>query len=233
MTLDKDTFKEVTKIVIDKLEGGYYNPAWHNTGDSRYGSSGETMFGIDRKAGGSINTTEAGKKFWGAIDKNKSKAIWTWNYKGGTLNPLLKDLAVDVIYPSYVKYHNNYLSPEAQAIVDSDGRLTFHFVYATWNGPGWFKKFATDMNNAVANGITDTDKLVQVALDSRTKEGLKEGSAPVSLVQQGGNKIAKFIEELDVFSKKKKSEVKVGAFVMILIGLGAAYFLYKTLKNKQ
>jgi len=125
------------------------------------------------------------------------------------------------------------LSPEAQAIVDSDGRLTFHFVYATWNGPGWFKKFATDINKAVASGITDTDKLVQVALDSRTKEGLKEGSAPNSLVKQGGEKIAKFIQALDVYSKKKKIEVKGGSLIVILIGLGAAYLLYKTLKNNK
>jgi hypothetical protein len=232
MTLDKPTFKEITNVVIDKLEGGYYNPAWHNTGDSRYGASGETMFGIDRKAGGAINTTEAGKKFWAAIDKNKSKDVWKWNYKGGTLNPLLKDMATDVIYPTYVKYHDMYLTPEAQAIVDADGRLTFHFVYATWNGPGWFKKFASDINKAVASGTTDPDKLVQVALDSRTKEGLKEGSAPNSLIKQGGEKIDKFIQSLDVYSKKKSSR-ELTTLLMLVLGVGAVYLIVKTIKKKK
>jgi hypothetical protein len=41
-------------IIIEKLEGGYYHPDMLTDGrikDGRYGGSGETMFGIDRKTG--------------------------------------------------------------------------------------------------------------------------------------------------------------------------------------
>ena len=50
MTIPK-IFNDSTKLVIDQLEGGYFNPAWHNVGDPRYSTSGETMFGLDRHAG--------------------------------------------------------------------------------------------------------------------------------------------------------------------------------------
>ena len=45
-------------MIIDKLEGGYYHPDMLEDGrikDSRYSASGETMMGIDRKAGGKIH----------------------------------------------------------------------------------------------------------------------------------------------------------------------------------
>lgn len=239
MAVDKDKFKTVTQLVIDKLEGGYYNPIWHSTGDSRYSASGETMFGIDRKAGGSINDTTAGKEFWGIIDKAKTPQVWKWNYKGGTLASKLKDLVVDIMYPVYERNAKNYLNPKAKAIVDSDNRLLFHFIYASWNGPGWFKKFAQDMNKAVDSGITDKDKLAQVAINSRTKEGLKAGSAPNSLIAQGGNKIATLfnsLKDLTIQGTKKgvdviKKNLIPTALITTALIVGS-YFLYKTIKIK-
>ena len=230
MAVDKNKFKVVTQLVIDKLEGGYYNPQWHSTGDSRYGSSGETMFGIDRVAGGSINNTTAGKQFWGIIDKVKTKPVWKWNYLGGADAPQLKDHVVDIMYPVYEKNAKNYLSAEAKAIVDADNRLLFHFIYASWNGSGWFKKFATDMNKAVANGEKDTDKLVQVAIDSRTKEGLKSGSPPNSLIAQGGRKIAGFMNQIKDVSTKAEKVVKKNPLITALITsllIVSGYLIYK------
>lgn len=203
MAVDKNKFKNVTQIIIDKLEGGYYNPVWHssiNKGDTRYSSSGETMFGIDRKAGGSINYTTAGKQFWSIIDKVKTPQTWKWNYKGGNLAPELKNLVVEIMYPVYERNAKKYLTPKTKAIVDNDNRLLFHFIYGSWNGSGWFKKFATDMNKAVNSGLTDVNKLTQVAINSRTKEGLKEGSKPNSLILQGGNKIEKIFSSLKDFA---------------------------------
>jgi hypothetical protein len=242
MAVDKNKFKIVTNLVIDKLEGGYFNPTWHSVGDSRYGNSGETMFGIDRKAGGALNDTMAGKQFWSIIDKNKNPQVWKWNYKGGALAPQLKDLTSEIMYPQYESLASRYLSPKTKAIVDSDNRLLFHFIYGAWNGAGWFKKFATDMNKAVDSGITNTDKLTQVALDSRTKEGLRAGSPPNSLVAQGGNKIATFINTLKDVATKTTEVAKEGAEAVkkkitptILITtalLVGSYILYKTLKKK-
>jgi hypothetical protein len=245
MAVDKNKFKTVTQLVIDKLEGGYYNPNWHssiNKGDPRYSSSGETMFGIDRKAGGTLNDSVAGKQFWSIIDKNKNPQTWKWNYKGGALAPQLKDLTSEIMYPQYESLANRYLTPQTKAIVDNDNRLLFHFIYGAWNGSGWFKKFATDMNKAVASGVTNTDKLTEVALNSRTKEGLKEGSSPNSLIAQGGNKIAGFINTLKDVATKSTEVAKQGAEIVkknltptILITtalLVGSYILYKTLKQK-
>ena len=58
----------------------------------------------------------------------------------------------------------------------------FHFVYATWNGPGWFRKFATKINDAVKKGITDPNKLTEIAIRSRIDSGN-------SIIAQGGKKI--------------------------------------------
>ena len=218
MTIPK-IFNDSTKLVIDQLEGGYFNPAWHNVGDPRYSTSGETMFGLDRLRG-MQEATATGKQFWNLIDKNKTKEVWKWNYKGGALGDQLKDLAVQIMYPLYSNYAKFYLNDKAKKIIDNDPALLFHFVYATWNGSGWFKKFATDINTAVNNGVTN---LQQVAINSRTKEGLKAGSKPNSLIAQGGEKIKKLFATL-VKNKPKNTTL------ILIVSLIAGYFLYKKFK---
>jgi hypothetical protein len=196
ITPDIKDFGTVVATVIDKLEGGYYHPDMLKDGrvkDSRYGSSGETMMGIDRVAGGTINTTETGKQFWSLIDNVNARSSWTWGYRGGELESQLRTLAGQIIYPVYNRNSQNYLSSQARALVESDGRLLFNFIYASWNGSGWFKKFASDMNEAVASGVTDTNQLCRVAINSRVNEGLTKGSEPNSLIAQGGKKIAGII----------------------------------------
>ena len=223
MAVDKDKFKTVTKLVIDKLEGGYFHPNMRTANPKKFGPyhrSGETMFGLDRHAGhglyystprksddvlSNLKNIESGvytyksleaKEFWTTIDTANAKNNWQWLYRGGGLENKLKDLTAEIMLPSYEANAKNYLDATAREIVEKDNRLLFHFIYASWNGSGWFKKFATDMNKAVSSGITDADKLSQVALDSRLKEGLKKGSLPNSLIAQGGNKIAKIFDSL-------------------------------------
>lgn len=230
--ISENDFSKITKEVIDRLEGGYYNPAWHSTGDSRYSSSGETMFGIDRKAGGSINTTPAGIDFWNLIDKNKNQSLWKWNYKGGDLNSKLKELATKVMYPVYLKNSQNYLNEKARAIVNADPRLLFNFSYASWNGAGWFKKFATPINDAVLKGITNPDELTKIAIQSRLDTGN-------SLIVQGANKINGFINDLAKMPiegvKKGAKLVKNNPITTIIITSAlviSAYILYTQLKKK-
>jgi hypothetical protein len=187
-------FKQQVFKVIDNLEGGYYHPNMLLDGrvkDQRYKNSGETMFGIDRLRGGSINNTAAGKRFWFLIDNANAKNLWKWNYKGGELEPELKNLAAEMIQPLFLNLSKNYLSKKAIEIVNNNAFLLFHFIYATYNGSGWFKKFATDITTAIASGVTDPIQLTKIALNSRTKEGLTKGSKPNSLIVQSGNKIAK------------------------------------------
>lgn len=196
MASSRDKFASVTKLVIDHLEGGYWNPVYHGI-PAGYENSGETMFGIDRVAGGDLNTSPAGKQFWSLIDANKSPQVWKWNYiPPEPLRSQLKSLAADVIYPRYEQYSAKYLNPKTKEIVNKDGRLIFHFAYATWNGTGWFKKFANDLNTKVASGVTNTDELAKAAIDSRTKEGLRKGDPPNSLIAQGGRKIEALSNQL-------------------------------------
>lgn len=198
----KDKFVAVTSLVIALLEGGYYNPAWHNSGDARYSTSGETMYGIDRKQGGTINTSPAGVRFWKIIDENKEKnGRWAWFYMpGDPLKSQLLPLASEAMYPQYT---NNMANFGSQALIDAineDERLLFHFIYACWNGPGWFQKFASDITAYLGSGKHTKDEILARALSSRTDEGYTKGSPPNSLIRQGGLKIKGFINDIFVKS---------------------------------
>ena len=266
MAVDKNKFKGVTALVIDKLEGGYFHPNMRTANPTKFGSyhrSGETMFGLDRHAGHGLYyttprksddvisnlkniegnvyeyKTPESKEFWTIIDTANAKKNWAWLYRGGSLESKLKDLTAEIMYPVYERNAKNYLSPKAKSIVDSDNRLLFHFIYASWNGAGWFKKFATDINKAVDSGITDVDKLARVALDSRLKEGLKSGSAPNSLIAQGGRKIETLFDNLksatiggvsttiNEIKKKTNSGIGyIGLFVgIIFVSVGTYLFI--------
>ena len=225
MAINKNKFKEVTKLVIDNLEGGYYNPLWHNVKDTRYNTSGETMFGIDRKNGGYLNTTPNGLKFWALIDKNKNQKVWKWRYRGGNLEKELIDLTSEIIYPEFLKLENLYLKPKTIEIVNNNDKLLFNFIYATWNGSGWFKKFATDLNEAIAKGETNTEKLIQVVLNSRINEGLKKNSKPNSLIAQGGRTIANLFKINLPLAEKKK-------IIPLLIAILTTIFLIHKYKKQ-
>lgn len=256
--MTKEQFQKITGVVIDKLEGGYFHPDMYAKNPTKfegYGSSGETMFGLDRHAGHDIyystprktdsvrdnlkyiengsysyRTPEA-KEFWTEIDKAGARKNWSWNYKGGNDYNKLKTLASDIIFERFLKYSKLYLTPEALKVVENDPRLTFHFSYAVWNGPGWFRKFANDINKAVASGVTNSDKLVDVALSSRINSGNK-------LIRTGGNKISAFIDDLKAYSTTNDGSTGgntkvVVPFLLLALGIGAIYILYKTLKKKK
>lgn len=221
--MDKEKFQKLTTLAIDKLEGGYYHPNMLVDGrikDTRYSGSGETMFGIDRLKGGAINTTKNGIAFWSLIDKAGAANKWGWNFTGGTLKPALQKLASNMIFALYNVYIKLYLkSPSLIKIIEADDRLLFHFIYATWNGAGWFRKFATDMFNAYKSGITNPNDLYKIAIASRTKEGLKKGTSANSLIKQGGEKIASLFKD---YKPSNTPMVLYGVF-----GLMLAYYLLK------
>jgi hypothetical protein len=151
------------------------------------GDSGETMMGIDRKHGGTINTSPDGIEFWSLIDKAgaskpDSKGGWKWNYKGGNLESKLKSIVTKMIQKKYDDYSSRYLTPEAKKIVDTNPGLMFHFIYAVWNGPGWFRRFAEKINDQVKKGEKNPEKLYKVGLNSRLDSGN-------SLIAKSGDKI--------------------------------------------
>ena len=177
-------FEEMTKMVINKLEGGYFNPNWHRS--SGMGDSGETMFGIDRKHGGTLNTSQPGVEFWSIIDKNKKPEVWKHYYRGGPLENQLTDLVVKIMEPHYKELSEKYLSEESRKIVNSDKGLTFNFIYASWNGSGFFQRFANDINDSVKKGVTNPKELQEVALNSRR-----------GTVLRSADKIEKIMDDLN------------------------------------
>ena len=174
-------WKSFTDKIIDKFEGGYWNndrltPAnekcVNHPYESMYDNSGETMFGIDRRAGDWDNDS-AGREFFGVIDDEKEEAgsmvefckTWKYNYGGGPLREDLKLRAASLMKSSYDK-NSRYFTSEAKTEIEANKRLLFHFAYACWNGPGFFQDFAHDINDAVSAGKTG-DELVDIAVESR------------------------------------------------------------------
>jgi hypothetical protein len=169
---------DVTKKVIDNFEGGYWNywecknHPWH----SMYRKSGETMFGLDRKAGNIEGLGPEGKEFFRIIDDEKEKlgmsnfcSKWTYNYRGGDLEDKLKDLASKIMFTQYEKNMSNYVKdPETKKRIEGNEGLLLHMSYATWNGPGHFQKFAKKLEDAVKQGKSD-EELLDIAKDNRTE----------------------------------------------------------------
>jgi hypothetical protein len=168
-------FNKATKSVIDSLEGAYVNPSQLTNKRERrvFSKSGETMFGIDRKTGGKLNTSDAGRKFWELIDANKKKnpEKWMRYYDGGEIKGQLQNLASQIMEPEFERLFQVHFSPQEQQIIKSDPKLFFHFAYATWNGPGWFRKFANSIKREIRQGNIDTNSLFNIAMDDRKDAG--------------------------------------------------------------
>ena len=275
-----NNFVNITKLVIDKLEGGYYHPDMLQDGrvkDSRYSSSGETMYGLDRHAGHSLYYStprktktvdgkkvpltpsenlkyinngsyeyknQASKDFWTTIDKLNARKNWGHLHLPiGELKDKLQKLTAEIMYPNYKNFANRYLSQKSKAIVEKDNRLLFNFIYATWNGEGWFKAFAQKMNDAVQSGVEDTDKLTKVVIDARINNESKNKKAR-SLIAQGGQKIASFIDTLkgetktayvQATEKYGKNTINIGiGLIFISLSLAGGGLLYYYInKNKK
>lgn len=253
--MTQDYFDKVTQIVINKLEGGYFHPDMRTKNPAKFGSyhrSGETMFGLDRHAGHSLYystprkadgvidnlkyiyngsykyKSQDAKDFWTTIDNANARKNWSWNYNGGSQEGKLKTLASRILYPRYEYLANKYLLPDAKKLVESDPRILFHFIYAIWNGPGWFKKFAEKFNQAVLQGVKNRDSLLEVALNSRINSGN-------SLIKSGGLKIKGFINNLELPSSQVVSVSSTNKNLNgILLGVMfiAGYVLYKKYYKK-
>lgn len=211
VTKEVTDFITVTRQVIANLEGGYYNPdpSYNHPGakDPRYNSSGETMFGIDRKAGAPTSAgpenpkaPQAAKDFWTKIGNAQKKGKWTWNYiPPDPLQTELINLAAGIIKPTYEANKKNYLkNAELLKVIESDGRLLFNFIYACWNGPGWFKAYAEGLTDYYNKGTKDADSLLKWIVGRRidpsglkitSNYAIKKGDSAWSLSNQGGLKI--------------------------------------------
>lgn len=189
--ISESNFSSITDKVIKVLEGGYYHRDMMFDGrlryDARLESSGETMFGIDRKNGASLKTSPYWIPFWAIIDKANARKLWKWNYRGGQYENELRTLAGKIMFPHFTRLFNTYLSDKAKAVVLANPRLVLHFAYASWNGEGWFERFADKINNVAAT-TSNKYTLEAAALNSRTLSSS-------SLIRQSGAKMAKMFQD--------------------------------------
>jgi hypothetical protein len=204
VTKNVNSFEEVTKQVIANLEGGYFNPIMFTDGRlaesnrAVFGKSGETMFGIDRVAGGKINTTPQGLAFWKLIDDAKAASTWRYNFiPQDPLKTQILNGAVQVMKPQFEGLFNTYIkSTDLQNLIKSDGRLYFNFIYATWNGPGYFEQFSKQITNAFNQGQKNTDELLKLFINLRLNSRIfypNTDNNSFTLINRGGQKIAKLV----------------------------------------
>lgn len=185
---DIGDFGKITKIVIDKFEGGYWNPFCPHPKENM-GTSTETLFGIDRY-NGNIEATPEGKEFFRIIDKEKydngaqsngtGKSMtwtnmgqfcqkWKWLYRGGDKEETLKDLAIRIM-KNYFDNNMSYFvkNPKLKEKIENIPALTLHMSYATWNGPGFFKNFAKSLEDGINQGMSDS-QLINKAMEDRSR----------------------------------------------------------------
>jgi hypothetical protein len=156
------------------------------------GDSGETMFGMDRKHGRQESNSSAGVEFWKLIDAEDAKSNWKYGYAledNPTLRDKLLDLVAQIMEPHFLDFSNRYLSDEAKSIIMSDPKLYFNFAYATYQGSGWFQKFAKKFNKKIEDGVTNIDELRDYVLQIRKESGN-------NIISGSGNKIDKIFDAM-------------------------------------
>jgi hypothetical protein len=191
------TAKDAVAAIINHLEGGYFHPsqAWSDSpktikkGYTIMKNSGETIYGIDRVAGGWMKSSK-GKTFWNKIDqisgygkyslKNsdtitrkwdiskypKNTNGWNYNYMPN-ISSILNE-AKDMIGERFNNYlDSNFKNHPLKNIILKDGRLLFMWYRATWNGSGFFQKYATNIKKVYNNGETNIEKLICADLTFR------------------------------------------------------------------
>jgi hypothetical protein len=244
MNVDQNLFNDATKLVIKNFEGGYYHPDMLSDGRlnatpaqinfMRF--SGETMFGLDRHAGHSLYyisprissdvrtnlqyipsykyKNDASKIFWTTLDNQNAAKLWRWNYKGGAAENQLQNLAAQILYPVFLEYSNLYFSEQSKKVVYNNPKLLFHFIYAVWNGPAFFRKFAKKLNEDVDKNLN-----AEVLIDNQilVRAGSAVGSSASKMV-----KVFSSDEFIDLLKKKRK-------FILpaIFVIAGIVYYLYK------
>lgn len=188
-----EEIKEMVKVIVSYIEGGYYHPKMKEKNPQKFklfGSSTETLFGIDRINGG-WEKTSAGKEFFNLLDAENASEKWEYMYDLDD-NPSLKnkliDLSAQMIGQKNESNKSRFFTPEARKIVNGDAGLTFNFIYATYNGEGWFQKFAREINEAVDQGTTDPKELLKIAIDTR-KQWTSDKPHVTTLIRRTGDKV--------------------------------------------
>lgn len=236
MNLDLDTAKRFTDIVIDNFEGGYYHPDMKQylKGGENMGNSGETMYGVDFVAGGSLGQSLFAQEVhnffaphvaqvsdnssaWKIYnDKANGKKVAPKEY-GERWRPMVAQMMLDLF-----KQYFGYLNAGAQQMVLNDPALFLQFWYAVWNGKTRFQKFAEVMNAAYDNGERNPQNINILILNERYK-----------LPYNSTDKMNELTAEMygrpnyEVATTTKKRKI----WPWLLIGGALVYFIIKNSKN--
>lgn len=157
------------------VEGGYFHPDMYIEDPKffeGYATSGETIFGLDRKNGDLLNKTAEGIKFWQIVDANfkglNKKKYWNEKadgkgaIKNAEVGKELKRLSDIIFTRQFKKLMNENFNAKQQQRIYNNPKLFLNFLYGTWNGSGNFKHFANkfkanenlndeDLNNVILN----------------------------------------------------------------------------------
>ena len=221
--------KKIVDLIIDNIEGGYYHPDMKDKlrGGENLGISGETMFGIDRKNGAPQFTTKTPEAvaFWQVVDANFGSHHGDTSYYGdkadgnkkipAAVGTQLRSFVKEMILDAYNDY-NDYLSDSAKKIVESDPKLFMQFLYAVWNGPGNFQRFANLVNAAYSNGERAAQAFFDIVQTARRNKG--------GLFAKGADKLEALANQLPTS----------GGFGWLLwLGLGIFAITFLTSKSKK
>lgn len=181
MELNLDTAKYFTDIIIGNMEGGYYHPKMKEylVNGERLGNSGETMYGIDFKAGGALGETQFAqevKQFFAPYveeihDNATAFRIYSDKADGKKVAPAelgqrWRPMVAEMMLNLFRQYVTK-LDPGAREVVMNDPALFLQFFYGVWNGKPAFDKFAEVMNKAYGEGERDPQNLNRVVQDCR------------------------------------------------------------------
>lgn len=252
---DKTYFLQAAKAVIDNFEGGYFHPKMYIANPVKFKvfeNSGETMFGLDRHAGFNLfykgerksnsvqnnlkfiesgdyeYKNEAAKKFWGILDSLDAKNNFKHLDTGGANREKLTILASEIMYPEFLRLAYKNLSEESQKIVFADPRLLFHFIYATWNGEGFFKFYANKLNKSIQeskNINTLVNEQIELRKNSNYSTIRNTGEKMKKLFSNENFKLA--FENLTETVKKNSNILPLLVTSLIITG----YFIVKKMQT--
>jgi len=108
---------------------------------------------------------------WNIKKYPKKSGIWSWNHmpkKSESGYDNLQKNLTKYITNSYNSLFNKYLAghPVGQ-LVQNDGRLKFMYYRATWNGSGFFQKYASNLKAIYDKGEKNIDNLICADLTFR------------------------------------------------------------------
>jgi hypothetical protein len=98
--------------------------------------------------------------------------------------------------PEFNRMLNSYIKdPNLRKLILSHDHLLFHFIYAAWNGGGWFQGWGRIINAVYKAGTTNPNKLARLMVSKRIDNSgvLSSKSGNNKLIAQGGAKIAKVL----------------------------------------